>query len=248
MIKYVAFSVISVTWLIYFFNFDPLNGFPIDKSEWGTFGDFVGGVTNPILTFFTMIMLIKSINLQKEANISIIKQNLHMHEVSKRQMEIDDLRSFESSFYSLAAVSRREFDALTISGVNKKNYSAADAVTYLEGYMINYCKSKNSEELCEQFSSFDNKSSMAIFSAARSFYILFKFTNESCPENHKERYYEIANYTMPIKFLHLVCLAYVFTDWKIIKDFENFGFFNRKGLDKYIMDFMKVKNFYYSLK
>lgn len=43
MIKYVAFLVISVTWLIYFFNFDPLNGFPIDKSEWGTFGDFVGG-------------------------------------------------------------------------------------------------------------------------------------------------------------------------------------------------------------
>lgn len=76
------------------------------------------------------------------------------------------------------------------------------------------------------------------------FYILFKFTNESCPENHKERYYEIANYTMPVKFLHLVCLAYVFSDWKIIKDFESFGFFNRKGLDKYIMDFMDVKNFY----
>ncbi|EET5408709.1 TPA: hypothetical protein ACHLIF_005425, partial [Escherichia coli] len=130
MIKYVAFLVISVTWLIYFFNFDPLNGFPIDKSEWGTFGDFVGGVTNPILTFFTMIMLIKSINLQKEANISIIKQNLHMHEVSERQKEIDDLRSFESSFYSLAEVSRREFDALRITGRNKKNYSASDAVTY----------------------------------------------------------------------------------------------------------------------
>ncbi|HFI7953403.1 TPA: hypothetical protein ACGSBP_003131 [Escherichia coli] len=244
MIKYVAFLVISVTWLIYFFNFDPLNGFPIDKSEWGTFGDFVGGVTNPILTFFTMIMLIKSINLQKEANISIIKQNLHMHEVSERQKEIDDLRSFESSFYNLAEVSRREFDALRITGRNKKNYSASDAVTYLESYMINSCKSKNAEELCKQFSIFDNESSMALFSAVRSFYILFKFTNESCPENHKERYYEIANYTMPVKFLHLVCLAYVFSDWKIIKDFESFGFFNRKGLDKYIMDFMDVKNFY----
>ncbi|ELA3322985.1 TPA: hypothetical protein R6457_004956 [Klebsiella pneumoniae] len=110
--------------------------------------------------------------------------------------------------------------------------------------MINSCKSKNAEELCKQFSIFDNESSMAIYSAVRSFYILFKFTNESCPENHKERYYEIANYTMPIKFLHLVCLAYVFSDWKIVKDFECFGFFNRKGLDKYIIDFMDIKNFY----
>lgn len=244
MIRYIAFLVILVTWLIYFSKFDPFNGFPIDKSEWGTFGDFVGGVTNPILTFFTMIMLIKSINLQKEANESIIKQNKHMLEDSERQKEMDDLRSFESSFYSLAAVSRREFDALQINGRNKKKYTDANAVVYLEKYLINACKSNNAEELKEMFSRFDTDSSMAIFSAVRSFYILFKFTNESCPEKYKERYYEIANYTMPIKFLHLVCLAYVFGDWKITKDFENYGFFKRKGLDSYITDFTNVKNFY----
>ncbi|WP_407436751.1 hypothetical protein [Lelliottia sp.] len=244
MIRYVAFLVIFIAWVIYFSNFDPLNGFPSDKSEWGTFGDFIGGVTNPILTFFTMIMLIKSINLQQEANDSIIKQNMQMHEVSERQKEMDELRSFESSFYSLAEVSRREFDALKINGRNKKVYSAAEAVSYLEGYLINSCKSRKAEKLCEHFSKFDIESSMAIFSAVRSFYILFKFTNESCPEKYKERYYEIANYTMPIKFLHLVCLAYVFSDWKVTKDFEGFGFFNRKGLDKYIKDFVEVKNFY----
>lgn len=244
MIRYFAFLVIFITWLVYFSKFYPWNGFPIDKAEWGTFGDFVGGVTNPILTFFTMVMLIKSINLQKEANDSIIKQNSHMHEVSERQKEMDDLRSFESSFYSLAEVSRREFDALKIVGRNKKVYSAADAVVYLEGYLLNACRSKTSKELTEQFSKFDTDSSMAIFSAVRSFYILFKFTNESCPDNHKERYYEIANYTMPVKFLHLVCLAYVFGNWKITNDFEHYGFFKRKGLDKYVFDFTCVKNYY----
>ncbi|EOI3539354.1 hypothetical protein QLY38_03650 [Cronobacter sakazakii] len=244
MIRYFAFLVIFISWVVYFSNFNPLNGFPIDKSEWGTFGDFVGGVTNPILTFFTMLMLIKSINLQKDANDSIIKQNTHMHEVSERQKEMDDLRSFESSFYSLAEVSRKEFDALKIIGRNKKFYIAADAVVYLEGYMISSCRYQNAEALRSQFSRFDTDSCMAIFSAVRSFYILFKFTNESCPEKYKDRYYEIANYIMPIKFLHLVCLAYVFGDWKISKDFEKYGFFERKGLEQYVIEFKKVRDFY----
>ncbi len=244
MIRYFAFLVLSFTWLIYFINFDPLNGFPIDKGEWGTFGDFVGGVTNPILTFFTMIMLIKSINLQKDANDSILKQNSHMYEVSERQKEMDVLRSFESSFYSLAEVSRKEFESLKIVGKNKKSYASSEAVSYLENYMINACKCNDAESLCTKFSELDTASSMAIYSAVRSFYILFKFTNESCPDEYKDRYYEIANYIMPVKFLHLICLAYVFGKWKITKDFETYGFFSRKGMDEYVKSFTEVREFF----
>ncbi|MHA0984663.1 hypothetical protein ACR9GO_18830 [Kosakonia cowanii] len=241
MAKYIAFFAILTAWTVYFYNFSPLNGFPADKGDWGTFGDFIGGVTNPILTFTTIVMLIRSIALQQSANESLIKQNNQMMEDSARQKKIEDLRSFESTFYNLAQLSRREFEMLVVFGDSDNSYQSERAVKFIETSLIERCRYESSTELMAFFSKLDDASSMSIFSVVRSFYVLFKFTNESCPDDQKERYYEICNYTMPIKFIHLVSLAYVFSDWKILKDFEKYGFFSKKGIKEYIDKFNIVK-------
>ncbi len=36
------------------------------SSDWGVFGDFVGGLLNPLIAFFAFYWLIKSIRIQKE--------------------------------------------------------------------------------------------------------------------------------------------------------------------------------------
>lgn len=102
-VKFSAIAIIAITWFVYFayFNhwddmwdiFEPRkwSGFSDSKSDWGTFGDYVGGVLNPILSFISIVMLINSINLQREANNSLIED-------SKRQSKLEDKRSFEVSF------------------------------------------------------------------------------------------------------------------------------------------------------
>ena len=69
-------------------------GFSNDKGDWGTFGDFVGGVLNPILTFITIVMLINSLKLQREANEQLIKDE-------RRQEKDVLLKRFEDGFYNL---------------------------------------------------------------------------------------------------------------------------------------------------
>lgn len=59
----VALAVIAAAYIYYGNHF----GWKIDpsgsKADWGVFGDFIGGVTNPILAFLTFIGLLWNLNI-----------------------------------------------------------------------------------------------------------------------------------------------------------------------------------------
>lgn len=220
----------------YYINFNEGAGFSSDKNEWAAFGDFVGGFTTPIITFITMCMLITSLNLQKKANESLIEQNKQSKDIGVHQKEIEGLRSFESTFYNLAAVARKEYDALHLTLVDGGDiYIGSDAVGKLEDMLSEKaCMGEEFSSLNEAFDSFDERSAMGIFSAVRSFYILFKVTIESCPKVHQERYVDICVYSMPVRFINLVCLAKVFTSWGNLNYLSDHDFFSRPGIKQYI--------------
>lgn len=231
--------------LVYYLNFNEGLGLSADKGEWGTFGDFVGGFSNPIITFITMCMLIKSIDLQKDANESIIEQNNHIKNSEERQKELEDLRSFESTFYSLAEVARQEYSRLRIIEPGGKEYLESYAVSYIEEEIIRQHKANiekgTHSDFSVMFDKLDEQSSMGLFSSVRSFYILFKITIEVCPVRHQEKYLEICNYTMPVRFLNLVCLAQAYSGWEILKLLEERGFFKKEGLDDYLAVWVGLK-------
>ncbi len=91
-IIYFSLCFIGVVILAYVFNFNTGKGLSKSTEVWAQFGDYLGGVVNPILTFLSIVLLIKSVNLQREANSSLILEN-------KRQEHLDYLKNFESRFY-----------------------------------------------------------------------------------------------------------------------------------------------------
>ncbi|MBC8787106.1 hypothetical protein [Pseudomonas fluorescens] len=242
--------VIAGALSIYAINFNEWLGFSENKGDWGTFGDFVGGFSNPIITFITMCMLIKSIDLQKDANESIIDQNTQIKNQEIRQREIEDLRSFESTFYSLAEVARQEYRRLRIKDSNGNEYLESLAVSYIEEeilrqYTDNLTLGKPSDFLAI-FNKIDEQSSMSLFSSVRSFYILFKITIDACPPTYQERYIEICNYTMPVRFLNLVCIAQAYSDWQILKLLAKYRFFEKDGIRQYLgtWDSLKINSIF----
>lgn len=238
--------VIAGALLIYAINFNEWLGFSNDKGDWGTFGDFVGGFSNPIITFITMCMLIKSIDLQKDANESIIEQNNHIKNSEDRQKELEDLRSFESTFYSLAEVARQEYSRLRIKEPGGAEHLESYAVSYIEEEILRSHQGNVEKNIHSDFKSIFNKlddqSSMGLFSSVRSFYILFKITVEVCPARHQEKYLEICNYTMPVRFLNLVCMAQAYSEWKMLKLLEDRGFFKKEGLEDYLAAWNDLKS------
>lgn len=52
----------------YYFWFGQIQGFPVsdDTSHWGQFGDFIGGILNPLIAIFAVYWLSVSILIQKQ--------------------------------------------------------------------------------------------------------------------------------------------------------------------------------------
>lgn len=237
--------VIGSALLAYFLNFNEWTGFSLVKGDWGTFGDFVGGFSNPILTFITMCLLIRSIDLQREANQSVINQGQQAERAASRQKVIDDLRSFESTFFSLAQAARDEFEKLEVVDDSGKSYRAGGVVSFCEEIVIKYaehCAGVNADpDFFKLFDRLVERSGMGIFSCVRGFYITYKFACESCPDGYKDRYVDVCVNIMPVRLLNLVCLARAYADWDALKYMEGKGLYEIKGMDGYLRSWVELR-------
>jgi len=246
-IKVISFILIAIVWYFYFSHFNHWNspldifntskwmGLSNDKGEWGTFGDFVGGVLNPILTFVTIVMLINSLKLQREANEQLIKDE-------RRQEKDVLLKRFEDGFYNLISSEREEFSCFTIN-VNGKECRSSAAVSELEEAVWDFVHKKLDEkDRCEigdvkdYINKIDEDSSMAIFSMVRCVYVVFKVVKDKCPKEHQDYYLDIFMNMLPVKLVNLVALMSVYMDWHNLKYIVDGGkgFVDNEAVNKYI--------------
>jgi uncharacterized membrane protein len=91
-----ASTAIGIVFWLYFTNFT--GGLSNKHDVWGTFGDFIGGTLNPILSFFALIALLLTIILQSrelEATREELKRSASAHEKQVNyisgQQQRDDL-------------------------------------------------------------------------------------------------------------------------------------------------------------
>lgn len=110
--EYIAYAaiLILIIYLAYFswFYFILDYGLSGNPEVWGQFGDYIGGILNPLLSFVSIALLIKSLILQHEAN-SDLKVQLGNNE------RLEKLKSFELLFFNLISSQKNLFDLLEIS-------------------------------------------------------------------------------------------------------------------------------------
>ena len=99
-----AFLIILGLYIAYFKNLSITN----DSATWGTFGDYLGGTLNPIISFLALIGLLYTIHQQAQemqATREELKQTAEQQrqqvEQQSCQSEIFNLQQFESTFFSL---------------------------------------------------------------------------------------------------------------------------------------------------
>ena len=76
--KYIIAAAVTIALVVasYVIHFYIFLGYDLsqDTSVWAQFGDFFGGVLNPMLNFLALVLLIKSLSLQNAANASLRKE------------------------------------------------------------------------------------------------------------------------------------------------------------------------------
>ena len=102
--------------------------FPIanDSATWGTFGDYLGGTLNPIISFLALIGLLYTIHQQaqemkatREELKQAAEQQRQQVEQQSRQSEIFNLQQFESTFFSLLEQHNKAIERIDVESIYK---------------------------------------------------------------------------------------------------------------------------------
>ena len=155
--KYAPLTIISVLVLVliyfvykvlslYFNNFQ--GDFSTQNADWGTFGDYVGGVLNPVFGLLSFSALLLTIHLQgkelKEARTQF-SRSADAQEKSEKvlQQQANTLirQQFESTFFSLLAQHNKALESISI----KVSESAASPVDLAYDHVFDWDKENLAE-------------------------------------------------------------------------------------------------------
>ena len=140
-----AFLIILGLYIAYFKNLSITN----DSATWGTFGDYLGGTLNPIISFLALIGLLYTIHQQAQEMQATREELEQAAEQQRRQSEIFNLQQFESTFFSLLEQHNKIIETLVknVDEINKYNqtHDSKDSFIneiyekYSEIYQSNVC-------------------------------------------------------------------------------------------------------------
>ena len=133
-------------------------------SDWVGFSSFIGGLIGPILSFFSFVLLLRSLELQNATSSALRAE-------SEQSRKREKLTSFETQFYNLIDAQRQVFENFKISfEINNKieTYKKVEAVTKIEDLIENMrergCSVTDIESYIEQIDANEN-----IFNLVRIF-------------------------------------------------------------------------------
>lgn len=227
--KYIIASIvlIAVVFISYVINFYFVldQGISSDTSDWAALGDYVGGLLNPVLSFITIILLIKSLGIQVDANKNLIEQVDHTK-------KIDKIKSFETLFFHMLSSQRDIYDSLDVEfTILKRVKHSGDAVIEIENEIQKIRKKKGSdEEIASFLDSIDP--SDKIYSLSRVFYVIVKMICEKLSDeegfdvkDRRSHYESLINFT-DFAHLRLIMICVQFLDYPstiYIKENEEFS-------------------------
>ena len=115
-----AFLIVLGLYISYFKNLSVTN----DSATWGTFGDYLGGTLNPIISFLALIGLLYTIHQQaqemqatREELKQAAEQQRQQVEQQNRQSEIFNLQQFESTFFSLLEQHNKVVERIEVESI-----------------------------------------------------------------------------------------------------------------------------------
>ncbi len=119
-----ALCAIIIVYGFYFFNFFSEFKLSDQTGVWGTFGDYVGGILNPIFGFLTLIALLLTLNLQRE-QLKISNEELeHSREELKASRELLEKSSEAQELTAKSLAEQTKYAAISAK-LNALNASLA---------------------------------------------------------------------------------------------------------------------------
>lgn len=169
--KYIIFAsfAISLSYAVYFIRFFLFDGQILSQSaeHWGQFGDFVGGVVNPIIGFLTIVIL--------------VRQNHELTMEMDRGKKSNYIREFDSIFFNGLDRQKIVFDsfAIKIGSDSHREFFRGAAVVQIEDLISSMQDGGASfYDVRAKIEEIDEENFDKLFEIVRAFYILVVMSSE----------------------------------------------------------------------
>lgn len=179
---------------------------------WGQFGEYIGGLLSPTLSFLSIVLLLKSLTLQKAANGDLRKE-LDSNERTEKLRTLDTLlfnmiQSLKEQLSNLSLNFKENGNVLKISGVA--------AILRIENE-IEVMREQNlqNQDIVEWLDELDE--SDQLYSVVRAFYITVQMVSEKLENRNgfsfldrRDRLMMLINFTDFAQLrLVLICLQFM---------------------------------------
>jgi hypothetical protein len=114
----VGLFIVALVYLLSIFGYSYLH-FPAttdpNATTWGTFGDYIGGLLNPVFSFLAFIALLFTIVLQRRELALSTKELKTSAKALKEQSESLKLQNFENTFFQMLKLHNEIIQGMEIS-------------------------------------------------------------------------------------------------------------------------------------
>ncbi|WP_285163420.1 putative phage abortive infection protein [Shewanella goraebulensis] len=107
----IIITAIPLSYLIWFYFVNDYS-LSLDSGTWGTFGDFTGGILNPLIALLAFYWLTQSVIIQKKELNDTTKALVDSSKSQKLQVETQEKKRFEDTFFSLLNLHNKVLEQL----------------------------------------------------------------------------------------------------------------------------------------
>ncbi|WP_458723764.1 hypothetical protein [Pseudomonas brenneri] len=233
-----AVAFLFIVWGVYYYAFG--GDLSSEQGVWGTFGDYTGGILNPLLNFITIYLLIKSFSSQEKALEQAIVQSEQAKSDLAEARYNERLRAFEGSLFNFSEMALAEYRSLKLKvGPGKDEFiEAGESVGFVLREITQ--KKRSFNEACELINELDEQTHGSLYSVVKAFCALFKIVKDLCPEEEHSRYVDMITIMLPVKVHHLLGMAEAYSEWAILSYPRELGFFEKESIKNMTVQFRSV--------
>lgn len=172
----IAVFAIAVVLLAYLARFH--DGFSDSQADWGQFGDYIGGVLNPIFAFLSFIILVMALVFQSRelhASISELKEST---KALNEQRAVLEKQTFENTYFQML---RRVSEIVDATKAVNTNKLGQDAFKHFADGLAHKSRNQNHDEKSVRnvYGSVVKSESASLGHYFRTLYHVFTFVDRS---------------------------------------------------------------------
>jgi uncharacterized membrane protein len=109
-----------------------------DRDEWGVFGDYLGGVLNPLVGIVTVLLVLINVRLQRQELKNSLQEMRSSNNALKEQTAALEIQGFQSTFFSwLNSYNNIVSNFEVIGGLGGPPHRGHAALSFIKRFELN---------------------------------------------------------------------------------------------------------------